>query len=88
MWEGAHVTLLQHKYGRALGFGEYDAGRKYAALAEMYRYPVADESKGAISTYLKHTNTVPGRADSRTEIVFGDSRLYDCNISGPQLGMH
>jgi hypothetical protein len=35
MWEGAHVTLLQNIYGRALGFGEYAAGRKCAALAEM-----------------------------------------------------
>jgi hypothetical protein len=73
MWEGAHVILLQNIYGRALGFGEYAAGRKHAALAEMYRYPVADESKGAISTYLKHTNIVPGRSDSRTKSVFGDS---------------
>jgi hypothetical protein len=33
-------------HGRALSFGEDAAGRKYAAPAKMYKYPVADESKG------------------------------------------
>jgi hypothetical protein len=45
--EERHAPVLRCMHGMALGFDEDAGARKYGALlAEMYRYPIADESNG------------------------------------------